>query len=88
MGSLTRTTETVLGLASFGYLVDKKTKAPKSPKKNSPHMHPLTGRRGFSGLCSGMRFCLLFKKTKATCSAGHGVPSAIFSLLCLQTAKG
>lgn len=58
-------------------------------------MHPLTCRRDpYStvppGLCSGMRFYLLFffLRTKATCSADHGAPSAIFSLLQLLTAKG
>lgn len=97
MGSSIRTTETVLGLPSFGLSGRQENQGPKmittEALKNSSHMHPLMCRRDpYStfppGLCSGMRFYLLFKKTKATCSADHGVPSAIFSLLQLQTAKG
>lgn len=65
MESSTRTIEAGLSLPSFGYLVDEKTRAPGSPKAQPPHA-PTDVQEGSPystfppGLCSGMRFYLLF----------------------------
>jgi len=78
------------------YLVDKKARAPRSPKAQPPHA-PTDVQEGspygtFSpGLFRNallLAFFFFKKRTKATCSADHGAPSAIFSLLQLLTAKG
>lgn len=60
---------------------------PPEALKNSPRMHPLMSRRHPPDCVQECAFTCFFKKTKATCSAGHGAPSAIFSLLWLHTAK-
>lgn len=94
MGSSVSTTETVLGLSSFGLPGRQEIHGHQITTeawRTAPHAPTDTQKDSYSTrplLCVQECILLAFLKTKATCSADHGALSAILSLLQRQTAKG